>query len=223
MPKNNSVKHSAKISHTNFDELLQKNVKNGVVNYEGFKSDDFKNYLNTLSSAQPLNDNWSRNEKLAFWINAYNAFTIQLILNNYPLKSIRDIEKPWDQQFFKIGGVAYSLNHIEHEILRKMKEPRIHFAIVCASYSCPVLLNKAYEASTLEVQLTNQTKAFLNDKKRNQLSVNNPKISKLFSWFKSDFTAKGSLIDFINTYADTKINANATIEYLDYNWSLNNK
>ena len=144
-----------------------------------------------------------------------------MIIDNYPVKSIKDIKQPWDKKFFKIGGEAMSLNQIEHEILRKMDEPRIHFAIVCASYSCPKLQNEAFTANNLEIQLTNATKEFLADKNRNEISEKSIKISKIFDWFAKDFTQDGSLIDFLNTYTDVTISPKAKKRYLEYNWALN--
>lgn len=225
LPANNSVDNAASINHDLWTSILQAHVSSvGVVDYQGIKNDNrFKNYLKQLSSAKPINSNWSNNEKKAFWINAYNAFTIELIIKNWPVKSIKDINKPWDEKFITINNVNYSLNHIEHQILRKMGDPRIHFGIVCASYSCPILLNEAYEAKTLDGQLKAQAIAFVNDSKRNVIKTNEVQISKLFSWFKSDFTVSGSLINFLNQYSKVKINENAKISYLEYNWSLNNK
>ncbi len=104
-----------------------------------------------------------------------------------------------------------------------MGTPEIHFAIVCASYSCPKLLNAAYSAIRLKDQLNNQAKKFVNDTNRNLIEANSIKISKLFNWFKSDFTSSGDLIKYLNKYSDTSINSNANIDYLEYNWSLNNK
>lgn len=225
MPKTNVINDAPKVSHEKFNQLLKANVTEaGVVNYNGFKNNNsFQSYLNSLSAAKPRNSNWSKNEKLAFWINVYNAYTIALINNNWPVKSIKDIKDPWRQKFFKIGNEEFNLNNVEHEVLRKMGEPRIHFAIVCASYSCPKLLNEAYEAGKLDSQLTKQTKSFLSDSKRNKISTKKGELSKIFSWFKSDFTASGSLIDFINKYSIVKLDTDASISYLEYNWSLNNK
>ena len=104
-----------------------------------------------------------------------------------------------------------------------MQEPRIHFAIVCASYSCPRLLNEAYKAKKIESQLEAQTISFINDSKRNKITDKDAGLSRLFKWFKSDFTAKGTLIEYINKYSAVKINKDASVNYLIYNWSLNNK
>lgn len=225
LPKTVTNDDAKTISHSTFNSLLVANVTaSGVVNYSGFKGNQaFQSYLQTLSAAKPKNTNWSKNEKLAFWINAYNAFTIKLINDNWPVKSIRDIKDPWKQKNIKIGGETYDLNTIEHEILRKMQEPRIHFAIVCASYSCPKLLNEAYTTEKMESQLEAQTKSFVNDTKRNKITATKAELSELFNWFKSDFTSKGTLIEYINKYSTVQINKNAKVSHLTYDWSLNNK
>ncbi len=196
--------------------------ENGNVNYKVLKENDadLNTYLRQFEKINPT-EQWTKAEKLAYWINAYNAFTIKLIIDNYPIKSIKDIEKPWDKKFISIDGELLSLNHIEHEILRKMNEPRIHFAIVCASVSCPKLQNIAFESSTIEAQLANATKEFLADSTRNNLSQNKIKISKLFKWFSSDFKQKGSLIDFLNKYSEITISKKASKSYKDYDWNLN--
>ena len=176
----------------------------------------------------PPDKSWTSDEQIAFWINAYNAFTIKLILKYYPIKSIKDIgssiqipfvNTPWDIKFIRIGKDRLDLNNIEHGILRKrFKDPRIHMALVCASKSCPVLLDEAYEPSKLDTQLTQQSKAFLADKSRNQVSSTNPKVSMIFKWYAMDFD---NVREFINRYSVTKINPKSEIEYLDYDWSLN--
>jgi hypothetical protein len=213
-------------THTLWNDLLQKHVSDaGQVNYKAFKTDKAK----LLSYIQGLNliytdasfTSLSREETLAFWINAYNALTVDLILKNYPIKSIKDIDKPWDQRFWKLGDKWFNLSDIEHEILRKMDEPRIHFAIVCASVSCPKLQNTAFTASNLETQLTNATKEFLSDPERNELSENSIKISKIFQWFSKDFKQDGDIIDFLNQYSNIDISAKAKKSYKDYNWNLN--
>lgn len=196
---------------------------NGNVNYKAIKENllELNTYLKQFAKIYP-EKSWSKNETLAYWINAYNAFTIKLIIENYPLKSIKDIKDPWDKKFISIAGKMYSLNNIEHEILRKMNEPRIHFAINCASASCPKLLNQAYEPENLNKQLDAATINFINSAK-NQLKAGNIKISKIFKWFSTDFETNGNVLDFINTYSKIKINSKEKIGYLDYNWSLNEK
>lgn len=219
---------SKSITHKLWDELLTIHVSDkGIVNYKGFIKDKVKldKYLKLLSSAHP-NTSWSRNERKAYWINAYNAFTIKLVITKYPLKSIKDIGgsfvSPWDIKFIEIEGHKYTLGNIEHNILRKkFNDPRIHFAINCASYSCPKLLNTAYTASQLDSQLEKMAKDFINDPAKNKITSTSVQLSELFKWFKDDFTKQVTIIDFINKYSDVKVNANAKISYATYNWNLN--
>lgn len=221
-------------NHQPWDQLLKAHVSpTGIVDYKGFVKDKAKldAYLKTISENAPDRNTWSKNDQLAYWINAYNAFTVKLIVDNYPVKSIRDlgpalkiplIKDVWHYKFFKIGGQESSLDEIEHSILRKeFEEPRIHFAINCASVSCPPLLNEAFVASKIDAQLDKVAKTFVNDKSRNKISANAVEISSIFSWFKGDFTKNGSIIDFLNKYSAVKINANAKVSHLDYNWNLN--
>ncbi len=219
------------VNHQTWDDLLQKHVtEQGNVNYKGFIADTvlLNQYLNQLTKNKPTN-NWSEKAQLAYWINVYNAFTVKLIVDNYPLASIKDIKKGipfissvWDIKFIEFDEETIDLNKVEHGILRKQfNEPRIHFAINCASFSCPRLLNKAYTAEKLEQQLTFMTKDFLNDPKRNRLTEKEVQLSKIFSWFKGDFTKQGTLVEFLNQYAPVKIADNANISHLDYNWQLN--
>lgn len=219
---------TGQVSHANWTSILKKNVSaSGNVDYRGILKEktSLDAYLKLLS-ANPPKTNWSANEHKAYWINAYNAFTISLIIQNYPVKSIKDIgglfKSPWDVEFINIGGTIYTLNHIEHEILRKeFADPRIHFAIVCASRSCPNLRNEAFDASRLDKQLDEQATAFINDSSKNRISSVDIEISKIFDWFKNDFTANESLINFLNKYSKIKIDPNASVSNLSYDWSLN--
>ena len=218
-----SILNAQNIDHSLWTKILQEHVSDsGNVNYKSIKANkiELDHYLHQLSENSPK-DTWSKNELLAYWINAYNAFTIKLILDNYPTNSIKDIKNPWDKKFIKINNKLVSLNYIEHDVLRKMNEPRIHFAIVCASYSCPKLLNKAYESSTLETQLTIAVKSFLTDTSKNKISKNEVQLSKIFKWFDKDFKKNGTLIDFLNNYSDETISMKAKINYKNYNWDLN--
>ena len=160
--------------HHRWNTQLKKYVSNdGIVNYKewGKNIDQLKAYINTLESNSP-NENTSKEYKLAYWINAYNALTIDLIIKNYPLKSIKEIKFPWKTKCFNDGKNNYSLGDIEHKILRKMNEPRIHFAINCASKSCPKLLNEAYIEKNLNNQLNAATKEFLIDSTKNIIKEN---------------------------------------------------
>lgn len=222
--QNNQTAEALESFHHNlWDNLLKTHVSyDGNVNYQAIKKDktNLDQYISLLSK-NPPNDNWSKNETLSYWINAYNALTIDLIIRNYPVKSIKDIKDPWGQKLWKLGNKWYDLNEIEHQILRKMDEPRIHFAIVCASFSCPKLQNYAFTAANLENQLTESTRTFLTDSNRNIITENELKISKIFQWFTKDFKQNGSVVDFINIYTDIDINPKAKTSYLDYNWDLN--
>lgn len=211
------------IDHSDWDALLKKHVsKEGLVDYKGFMKDreQLNAYLSKLSKMKPTKD-WSVQEQLAYYINVYNAFTVDLILNNYPTKSIKDIDGAWTKGIVPIGDVKISLGGIENSILRKMNEPRIHFAINCASISCPKLLNEAYTAAKINEQLDRATKEFINSDK-NEISKNSAKLSSVFDWYKKDFTEDGmTVIDYVNKYSDVKIANGTTIAYKDYNWNLN--
>ena len=196
--------------------------KDGNVNYVKWKNDTIAldNYISSLEENPPA-EYWSKNDSLAYFINAYNAVTVKLILDNYPLKSIRKLITPWRFKRFNLDGKKVSLNHIEHEILRKMEEPRIHFAINCASVSCPKLLNKAFYSHSMEKQLEAVTTDFINDEKRNILSVKEMEISRIFQWFAGDFGSKKERHAFIRKYAKQPVAKNAKVRFLNYDWGLN--
>jgi len=242
----NAKSTSKPISHAIFDSLLQKHVSpEGAVNYKGFIQDSiqFNEYLTFLKNNHPNKKNWSKDEQLAYWINAYNAFTVKLIVDHYPVKSIKDIKNGigfvnsvWDIKFIKIEGEEYDLNNIEHSIIRKQfDEPRIHFAVNCASYSCPRLRNGAFFADKLDEQLDDQARKFFNDERKNKIiSKDQIVLSSILKWYSTDFTNKGiisrlfggkartqNLIKFVNPYVDIDINKDAEIEFMDYRWDLN--
>jgi len=225
-----------------YNNILKKYVKDGLVDYKNLVDDKhLDKYLQQLSETNP--DNFSRNEKLAFWINVYNAFTIQIVRDNYPIESMNELstggkiighllgKTVWDKEFITINNHNYSLNGIEHKILRKMDEPRIHFAIVCASISCPELLNEAYEADKIDAQLESQAIIFLNDESRNQFAIENRKasISEIFNWFGEDFGKDDEEIliyasKFLPVSIQTDINQSVQqweVSFKDYNWNLN--
>lgn len=214
------------ISHELWNDLLKQCVTDrGQVNYKALLSEKGKllSYLDTLSKYPP-GPNWHRNEVMAYWINAYNAYTVKLILDHYPLKSIREINhgKPWDVIFIPIGGKKISLNIIENDMLRKkFNDPRIHFAINCASRSCPILVNKAFTGDSLDNQLDIATQNFVNDPTKNKIMADKILVSKIFDWYKEDFTQNGTVLDFINQYSSIKIQPTAGISFLNYDWSLN--
>lgn len=220
-------------SNVAYSDLLKKYVsEQGNVNYRGFISErpKFEAYLAHLSKYYPSSD-WSENQRKAYWINAYNAFTIKLIIDNYPLESISDLHPffyipgfntVWHEEFFKIGDEEMSLDRIEHKILRvEFNDARIHFAINCASVSCPNLRNEAYEAERIDAQLNDQATLFINNPEKNVIKSNEVQLSKIFSWFEEDFESQSGLIPFINRFSETRISKDAKINYLPYNWSLN--
>lgn len=210
-------------AHDSWRILLQKHVNSaGKVDYAGFKSDRarLQAYLKTLAD-NPPRETWRREEKMAYWINAYNAFTVDLIAGHFPLKSILDLDggKTWDVPRIALGDKKYSLNQIEHEILRaQFQDARIHFAINCAAQSCPPLWNKAYTAENLEKTLEARTRQFINTPFYNDLQGNPPAVSQLFEWYAADF---GDLRAFLNRYGKIKIPENARIRFKPYDWGLN--
>ncbi|WP_445747643.1 DUF547 domain-containing protein [Polaribacter sp.] len=211
-----------------FNELLQKHVsEDGLVDYAAFKKElpKLNQYLQYLEKTS-LDDTWSSNQQKAFYINGYNAYTIALILENYPLKSILDIKQnnqtAWKIPFVKIGGKTMTLDFLEHEILRKkFDDPRIHVGVNCASISCPKLSNVAFTEQNIETELERLMLEFVNDSSKNNISKDIVKISAIFDWFKADFTKNSSLIAFLNQYSKVKINPNAKIQFLEYDWNIN--
>ena len=174
-------------------------------------------------------------EKLAFWINVYNIFAVKIVINNYPLKSIKDVggffKSVWKVKAGTVDGKKYSLDEIEHGILRKMGDPRIHTAIVCASISCPNLRKKSYSSKNLNKQLDIQMKDFLaNPNKGMRININEqPRrifLSPIFNWFAQDFISSGGVRNFISPYLSEKNrnvikNPQYSISYMDYNWAIN--
>lgn len=245
-------------SHSIYDSLLKKYVKNGRVDYKGFKasSEEFNAFLRNLGSVSESDySKWSREEKLSFWINAYNAFTIKAIIDNYPIKgsvlsfyprnSIRQINGVWDKLQFQAVGKTVTLEEIEHEILRKQfNEPRIHFAIACASLGCPDLRSETYKADIINEQLEIAAIIFINNPQKGA-EINSAtkavKISKIFKWFGEDFiegsentelfndrNAKDrAVLNFVRNHVESQEERaflerdRFKISYLKYDWSLN--
>ncbi len=252
---------AADFDHSLFDELLHNNVNDGLVDYQSIKGKDsvlLLDYLELLMNVEPDKfETWGENEKLAFWINAYNAITLYAIVDNYPIQygglparvrfpqnSIRQIKKVWDTVHIKVMGRELTLNNIEHEILRKeFQDPRIHFAIVCASIGCPRLLDRAFFPDTLDDQLDAVTRDFITDDI--YVSVNPQRgevtVSSIFDWYKEDFTTQNpddwvqnygrkerGFVEFITFYLqdipeklDSIHTLKLKIKYFDYDWSLN--
>ena len=224
----------AKVDNSIYTNLLSRYLKKNRVDYDGFKREEalLDRYLSILSATNV--DRLSHNERFAFYINAYNAFTIKLILTKYPgINSIKEIgsffSNPWSIKFISLDRQTVSLDTIEHEFLRPIfKDTRIHFAINCASKGCPPLLNQPYEGETLEAQLNTMTRTFINDPKRTFLKDNTLFVSKIFKWFEEDFN--GAPLLFIRQYADDefkkkldRIGPKIKLSYLDYDWTLNRR
>ena len=215
-----------------YAELLTKYVENGHVDYARFKHDEARldQYLKVLEQVDP--EHLPREEQFAFYINAYNAWTIKLILTGYPgVKSIKDLgsllQSPWKKEFVRIHGKTLTLDDIEHTILRpRFKDPRVHFAIVCASKSCPPLISEPYCGATLDAQLTRVTSDFLNSPANSRLEGNTLRVSSIFKWFAEDFNKDvvGFYLRFAQGELKQKLQAGRDrieVKYLDYDWSLN--
>jgi len=222
--------------HSIWSELVGNHVSAGVVDYQAMKKTESRldEYLAILDATDP--EQLPEVERLAFYINAYNAYTVKLILVNFedgkPVKSIRDIggffSGPWDIKLCRIGGKVYTLDNIEHDIIRPtFKEPRVHFAVNCASQSCPPLISEAYVGSRLEDQLQANTIAFINNAEFNRLDGSTLYVSKIFKWFSEDFN--DDVVSFFRKYAQGDLQSSLpeggsdiSVKYLDYDWSLNN-
>lgn len=223
---------AATVDHRIFAELLVKYVKNGVVDYAGFKAEEGRldQYLKVLEQVDP--DSLPRQEQFAFYIDAYNAWTIKLVLTGYPgLKSIKDLgslfQTPWAKEFVRLNGKTLSLDDIEHHILRpRFKDPRVHFAINCSAKSCPPLLTEPYRGDTLDAQLTRAASEFLNRPANTRLQGNVLWVSSIFKWFTEDFN--NDVVGFYQKYAQGELKQKLEagrdrieVKYLDYDWSLN--
>lgn len=225
------------VDHSQYDQILKSYVDGGYFDYESFASNSesvnkLKDYLEQMSTVQP--ETLQRNEALAYWINLYNAATIGLVSENYPLDSIRDlggwVTSVFEKKFIDRGNKKISLDKVEHEIIRpNYDEPRIHFALVCAAKSCPPLRDEAYVGNELDQQLESQTQIFL-DSQKNTFKVSGNtleiKLSKILYWYGEDFGGENGVIEFISPYLDSKKqtmiqNGNFSITYYDYDWSLN--
>jgi hypothetical protein len=224
------------IDHTLFTQVLAAHVKDGAVDYKAIKTDPrFPQYIAMLQKSNP--EVLTGEEKLAFWINAYNAFTIQYVLDKYPIKSLMNKLSyvtgggTFKTKFIEIDGRKLSLNDIENDVIRPMGDPRIHFALVCGAKSCPPLRPEAYVADRLGEQMNEQGRLFMSqsDKNRFDFEKNEIAISKIFDWFKDDFRQNGkSELEFISHYLPPeqaqKLLAQAAtikVKYTEYNWDLN--
>jgi len=245
-----------RIDHAPWTRLLAEHVAwgpdgvNTTVDYRGFQGERkrLRDYLETLSAVTRAQfDRWPRPARTAFLVNAYNAFTVELILRHHPeIESIRDIGglfgSPWKQRFFELLGAQRHLDEVEHEMLRGapgFTEPRIHFAVNCASVGCPALRPEAYTGARLDTQLADQTRRFLRDRARNRFDPDTGKliVSPLFQWYREDFElgfrATATLAGFLGLYAEALGDTPAArqriragdfeLAFGEYDWSLNNR
>lgn len=222
------------VDNSIYAELLSKYVHNGAVDYDALKKEEprLEQYLKQLEGVDP--QELSREEQFALYINAYNAWTIKLILGGYPgLDSIKDLgsifKSPWKKKIVRINGEILTLDNIEHDILRpRFKDPRVHFAINCAAYSCPPLRSEPFQGSRLDEQLDDSTREFVNNPGRTYFKDNTLYVSKIFKWFSEDFN--DDPYTFVSRYATGPLKkdietsgSKGNIKYLHYDWSLNNK
>jgi len=227
--------HSAGIVHAFgadqelLSRVLRDRVRGGLVDYASLSRDGrLDDYIESLRTTDP-DTLASQKDRMAFWINAYNALTLNLVIEHLPLRSIRDIAQdgmgPWDIPVVEIAGIQLTLNAIENEILRKeFAEPRIHMALVCAARSCPALREEAYTGATLERQLEDNTRRFMRDttKNRYESSTGTLWLSEIFSWFAGDFAAAyGTMLEFARRYYPIAEGQHVVIRYVPYDWSLN--
>lgn len=244
----------AAIDHAAWDGLLKRHVvelRGGQatqVDYAGFGAErsTLKHYLNRLSAVSRTEfDNLDRQEQLAFLINAYNAWTVELILTAYPdVTSIKELgsffQSPWKKPFIPLLGETRPLDDIEHRLIRgsgRYNDPRIHFAVNCASIGCPALRAEAYSASRLDAQLEDAVRSFLSDRTRNRFDGGMLKVSSIFRWYRQDFekgwrganTLGQSLALYrqplgLDDDTTSRLAANKIdIEFFDYDWRLNRK
>ena len=216
-------------THKLYDSVLKAHVVNGLVNYNTLKSDSkaLDQYLADVSAVSEVTfKSWDEPRRIAFLANLYNASTLRMILDNYPVKSIKDIgtwrKGPWDQPVVRLFAKKITLNNLEHDILRKeYKEPRLHLALVCAAKGCPPLRSEAYTWKRLGKQLDDQARVYLASPAG--LVINRKKgiasISSIFKWYGKDFSSVPSFVEKYSKESTKQLK----IRYLDYDWSLNGK
>lgn len=225
--------------NTLYDSVLKDYVKKGVVKYNKLKSDiRFNRYINQIRNTSY--NEIKENEIIPFWINVYNAYTLLLCSDHYPLQSIRDINfkgldgktlSAWDYPFVELKDKKLTLNDIENNILRQQNDPRIHFALVCAAKSCATLRSEAYTSKLLDKQLSEQAIEFLIDPTKNSFDVSTKvcQISKIFEWYRQDFGNNNQeLIRYISQFLPEPIRKSLykhttewKIVFKEYDWSLN--
>jgi len=219
-----------------FSQVLRDHIKNGAVNYKALKTDKrLTDFIEILKRTDP--NTISKKNRLAFWINVYNAFVLKVVVDQYPIKSIMSKtayalgKSNFQKKLVTINGMRYSLNDVENNIIRPMGDPRIHFAINCAAKSCPPLRSEAFEPNRLSEQMEEQTRNFINNSEKNSFDFAQKEalVSKIFDWFEDDFKKYDKGVPaFISRYLPAEqgqqLLANAKtfkIKHHDYNWDLN--
>ncbi len=209
--------------HRPLDEILGGYVDDsGKVAYRRLERESaakLRDYLAGLSEVDPAS--LGRSARIAFWINAYNAHVINGVLNGYSAEGLLARKRFFSWYSFRLAGADRTLSEIEHEILRaEFDEPRIHFALVCASTSCPILRREAYRGAQLDEQLQDQARRFITDPARNRIGPGEVALSKIFDWFAEDFEkAAGSVVQYVRRYRP--VPEAVEVSYLDYDWSMN--
>ncbi len=214
------------INLTDYNKFLKEHVSSkGIVNYDKVLKniETLHEITNSFAKISP-NKGWSASEKKSYWINFYNANVIKILAAHYPIKSINYIKDAFQLKLIDHAGRKVSLDNIEHEILRKLEDPRVHFALYSTAKSSPVLKRTAYAPETVEKDLGMATSNFLNDPSKNKIDPTAIRISKIFDWYKDDFSSTTDMINFINIHSGTAtITAKTEMYYMDYDWNLSVK
>lgn len=219
----NFLGFSQKMDYKDYNSFLTKYVSfTGNVNYDNiYLNKPELDALVLIFEKNMPSTTTTKPEKIAYWINSYNLHTIKLIIDNYPLNSINDVIDPFKVNFISYKGILLSLDYVENEILRKLDDPRVHFGINSASTSSPILINEAFEPETLDKQLNTAARFFINDATKNQLAADKAAVSKIFMWYKNDFTASKSIVEFINQFALVKLTDATVLSYREFDFALN--
>lgn len=222
--------------HAPYSTLLRAHVRNGTVDYAGLKAQEKRldAYLGILGAADP--EDLDPREQMAFFINAYNAWTLKVVLNRYPkITSIKDtgtlFSSPWKVPVVRLMGRVLTLDHLENEILRpRFRDPRVHFALSCASRSCPPLRPEPYEGQRLDAQLDDAARSFINDARFNAVEGKVLRLNKIFDWYADDFGGPKGVLGFVRRYADTRLARELdalgpapSTASMPYDWGLNGR
>jgi hypothetical protein len=218
-------------SHALWGAVLHQHVTNGLVNYRALKANPgtLEKYLSEVNAVRESDfKQWRQEQQLAFLLNLYNASVFKLLVDNYPVGSIKDVggwfKRPWDVDVVPLFGNVATLGYLEHGLIRKYNEPRIHFALVCGALGCPELRAEPYLAEKLEAQLSDQARRFIRDRRKNRVDADARTLylSPIFKWFADDFVKhSGSVLKFLQVYRPDIPAADWKVRYTEYDWSLN--